>query len=189
MEFCYSQAAGRSRRPLQPSLPCCVSSWGAEMRPRRVSRCFDPFLPRFSLTPAPALQPARVWVHRMFSSSGPSFSFLEADFSLLSSSVCQSSGDVLLRVCRWRRRGEHSSPSQHRVRDAQSSGSSLNNVHCPLLPPRTWSSRWLCWRASSCLLTRTEREHFPRPNLEAQACTAPPCRPGRCSSPSVRHQN
>lgn len=67
MKCCHSQAAGRSRRPLLPSSPCCVSSWGAETRQRRVSRCSDPFLPRFSSTTAPASQPARVWVSRTFS--------------------------------------------------------------------------------------------------------------------------
>lgn len=69
------------------------------------------------------------------------------------------------------------------------SGNSPSHCNCPLRPRRTWSSRWLCWRASSCLHTQTERGLFPRPNLAAQACTAPPCRPGRCSSPSVLHQN
>lgn len=65
--FLHSQAAGRSRRPPPLSSPCCVSSWGAETRQRRVSRCSGPFSPRFSSTTAPAWQPARAWVHAMFS--------------------------------------------------------------------------------------------------------------------------
>lgn len=65
-KFFHSQAAGRSRRPPLLSSPCCVSSWGAETRQRRVSRCSGPFSPRFSSTTAPAWQPARAWVHAMF---------------------------------------------------------------------------------------------------------------------------